>query len=156
MHNPHLMQLMVEARIADLTARGARHRSTISDGPWSTAHGDGHEDEAMILRVACPGDDEALARLANLDSALPLTPPVLIAEVGGEMRAALSLSDATVIADPFRYTVAAQQLLRARAAQLQGSRRPSWRRRLLDRANPRARAATPSAAMRGATSQSNR
>jgi hypothetical protein len=156
MVNPYLMQLMVEARIADLSARAARHRSVISDDLRSTANSDGHEHDAMMLRVACPGDDEALARLAALDSAAPLTPPVLIAEVGAEIRAALSLSDATVIADPFRYTVAAQQLLRARAAQLQGNRRPSWRRRLLDRANSRARAATPTAAMRGATSQSNR
>lgn len=84
----------------------------------------------MMLRVACPGDDQALARLAALDSVVPLTPPVPIAEVGGEKRAALSQS--------------------------QGNRCPSWRRRLLDRANPGARATTPSAAVRGATSQPNR
>ncbi|MBV9001017.1 MAG: hypothetical protein JO304_18285 [Solirubrobacterales bacterium] len=155
MLNPYLTQLVVEARIADLRARAARHRSAISEDPWSLANGDRREDETMTLRVARPGDDEALARLAALVSAAPLSPPVLIAEIGGEMRAALSLSDDKVVADPFQHTLAAQQLLRARAAQLQGNRRPSWRRRLLDRANPRARAATPSAAMRGATSQSN-
>ena len=87
---------------------------------------------------------------------MPPAPPILIAEVGGDSHAALSLHDATLIADPFHHTMSAQQLLRARAGQLQGDRRPSWGRRLLNRANPRARGATPSAALRGAASQSNR
>ena len=115
-----------------------------------------HDRETITLRLAGPDDEKTLARLAGLDSTVPPAPPILIAEVGGDSHAALSLHDATLIADPFHHTMAAQQLLRARAAQLQGDRRPSWRRRLLNRANPRARGGTLSAALRGAASQSNR
>jgi hypothetical protein len=80
----------------------------------------------------------------------------VIAEVGDDIYAALSLHDAMLIADPLHHTMCAQQLLRARAEQLHRDRRLSWRRRLLNRANPRARSGTPSAAMRGAASQSSR
>jgi hypothetical protein len=153
---PYLTQLMADARIADLRASAARHRSAISDDPWSEANRHDHDGEAITLRCAGPADEKTLARLASLDSTVPPAPPVLIAEVGGDIYAALSLHDDTLIADPFRNTMAAQQLLRARAAQLHGDRRPSWRRRLLNRANPWARGATPAAALRGAASQSNR
>jgi hypothetical protein len=83
MLTPYMTRLMADARIADLRASAARHRSAISDDPWSEANGRDHDGETII-------------------------------------------------------------------------RRPSWRRRLLNLANPRARGATPSAAMRGAASQSNR
>ncbi len=156
MLTPYLTQLMADARIADLRATAARHRSAIYDDPWSEANDHVHDRETITLRLAGPDDEKTLARLAGLDSTVPPAPPVLIAEVGGDSHAALSLHDATLIADPFHHTMAAQQLLRARAAQLQGDRRPSWRRRLLNRANPRARGGTPSAALRGAASQSNR
>jgi hypothetical protein len=46
--------------------------------------------------------------------------PVLLGEVGGELRAALSLADGAVVADPFHHTVALVELLRARAKQLSG------------------------------------
>jgi hypothetical protein len=108
-----------------------------------------------VLRLATEADEETLAHLADLDSAAPPVSPILIAEVGGRVYAALSLHDARLIADPFRRTKAAQQLLHARAHQLQGNRRLSWRRRLLHRANPRARVRNRNAAMRGAASQSN-
>jgi hypothetical protein len=77
---------------------------------------------ALTLRFAFPDDQAALWRLAALDSAEPLTEPVLIAEVDGEPRAALGLSDGRVIADPFHLTVPLVTLLRARAAQLTRSR----------------------------------
>jgi hypothetical protein len=156
MLTPYLTQLMADARIAELRASASRHRSTISDDRWSEATGFDHDSEVITLRCAGPADEEALARLAAVDSTVPPAPPVLIAEVGDDIYAALSLHDATLIADPFHHTMAAQQLLRARAEQLHGDRRPSWRRRLLNRANPRARGTTPSAAMRGAASQSSR
>lgn len=156
MLTPYLTQLLADARIADLHANAARHRSAISDDPWSGSNGHDHDGEAITLRCAGPADDEKLASLADLDSTVPPASPVLMAEVGGVIYAALSLHDGTLIADPFRHTVAAQRLLRARAAQLRGDCRPSWRRRLLGRVNPRARRATSSAAMSGAASQSNR
>jgi hypothetical protein len=78
----------------------------------------GPTDQSITLRVARQEDTGDLARLAELDSARPLGRPVLLAEVGGELRAALSLSDDTAIADPFRPTAQFVYLLRARAKQL--------------------------------------
>src|SRR5215210_2956326 len=43
----------------------------------------------VTIRVAAGADDEALARLAELDSRPALTGYVLVAEVGGELRAAV-------------------------------------------------------------------
>jgi hypothetical protein len=74
--------------------------------------------EAVTLRYAFPDDASALARLAALDSASVPAGQLLVAEVGGELWAALSLSDGGAIADPFRRTVALVALLRERAAQL--------------------------------------
>lgn len=73
----------------------------------------------VTLRFAYPDDEVALWRLAVLDSSRPLIGPVLLAEVGGELRTALSLRDGRVIADPFRRTAGLIELLRARARQLE-------------------------------------
>src|SRR5207248_246491 len=56
----------------------------------------------ITIRPAYADDHEALTRLAALDSARHAPPsPLVIAEVGGELRAALSLHDGSSIADPF-------------------------------------------------------
>jgi len=89
---------------------------------------------AVTLRFAFPDDDAALARLAALDSAGPPPKPVLVAEVGGEFRAALSLSDGAVVADPFCRTLELVHLLKARAAQLSGASESGRRRRVSVRA----------------------
>ena len=73
---------------------------------------------AVTIRHAFPDDALALLRLAALDSGEPPAAPTLVAEVGGELRAALSLRDGCVIADPFHRTQALVDLLHARAAQL--------------------------------------
>jgi hypothetical protein len=75
-------------------------------------------ERAVTLRFGFPDDAQALARLATLDSARPLAGPVLLAEVGGELWAALSLADGAVVADPFHPTSALVELLNARARQL--------------------------------------
>jgi hypothetical protein len=72
----------------------------------------------VTIRFAHAHDASALAGLAVLDSAGPLEPPVLVAEIEGELRAALSLADAAVIADPFHPTGELLDLLRIRARQL--------------------------------------
>jgi hypothetical protein len=91
---------------------------------------------ALTLRCAFPDDREDLERLAELDSARPLGGEVLVAEVEGESRAALSLADGSVIADPFFPCTPLVVLLRMRAGQLTdggrrriGARRPRARRR---------------------------
>jgi hypothetical protein len=73
---------------------------------------------AVTIRHAFPDDSLTLLRLAALDSAAPLVQPVLVAEVEGELRAALSLRDGSVIADPFHHTAPLVELLGARAAHL--------------------------------------
>ena len=70
---------------------------------------------AVTLRLARPADEHALDELAQLDCARPLHGPHLVAEVGGTLRAAISLTDGDVIADPFHRTTAMVELLRARS-----------------------------------------
>jgi hypothetical protein len=78
--------------------------------------------EGITLRYAFPDDDAAIVRLASLDSASVPEAPLLVADVGGELRAAISLQDGSVIADPFHPTLAHIALLRERGQQLTGIR----------------------------------
>jgi hypothetical protein len=71
----------------------------------------------ISIRTARSGDEPALRRLAALDSADPIAGPALVAEVDGELRAALSLDDQRVIADPFHATSQLVVLLEVQAAQ---------------------------------------
>jgi hypothetical protein len=73
------------------------------------------------IRYALAEDGAALRRLAALEGRTPPQPPLLVAEVGGEVHAALSLWDGQAIADPFRRTQALVELLGVRAAQLQAA-----------------------------------
>jgi hypothetical protein len=57
--------------------------------------------EQITIRAAYPDDGAALRALAALDSADPIAQPALVAESGGEIRAALSLDDGAIVADPF-------------------------------------------------------
>jgi hypothetical protein len=112
-----LDNLLARARAEELRrvagARGRRNRRP-GEAPAIPA------STPVTLRFAFPDDLEAVARLAALDSAEPPALPVLLGEVGGEPRAAISLSDGAVVADPFHPTAALVDLLRARADQLQG------------------------------------
>lgn len=90
----------------------------------------------VTVRIAGDGDAVVLARLAALDSAAMPVAPALLAEVGGEAVAALPVAGGAAVADPFRRTTAALQLLELRAAQIRahgrGTTTPaSSRRRLL-------------------------
>jgi hypothetical protein len=73
---------------------------------------------AITLRKATPDDAISLANLAALDSSRLPSGPMLLAEVEDELWAALSLSDETVIADPFHSTDELIELLQDRAAAL--------------------------------------
>jgi hypothetical protein len=84
-----------------------------------------------VIRRATIDDEQALERLARLDTQRPLHGTVLIGEVDGRPAAAISLDDGRVIADPFEFTVQLRQVLRIRAASLSAhSRTPSLRARL--------------------------
>lgn len=75
----------------------------------------------VVIRLAVSDDEAALRRLAQLDSARPLSGQKLLAEHGGSVVAAVSITDGSAIADPFRTTADTIELLRLRAAQLERS-----------------------------------
>lgn len=74
--------------------------------------------QAVTIREALPADTAALEQLAELDSSRPLRRPALVAEVGGELWAAVSVAERRVIADPFRPSGELGHLLAARARQV--------------------------------------
>ena len=78
-------------------------------------------EETVTIRYAFADDAQALERLAVLDTQPVPAQPILLAEVDGDLRAALSMADGTVVADPFRRTAFLVELLAARAAQLTAS-----------------------------------
>ena len=87
-------------------------------------------DHAVTIRRAAAQEWDVIDRLAQRDSAPP--PPrdeMLVAEVGGELRAAVSVRNGYAIADPFAPSAELVDLLRARADQVRGDdRQPSgWR-----------------------------
>jgi hypothetical protein len=85
----------------------------------------------ITIRPGYADDYDALTRLAALDSSPAVPPrPVLLAEVDGALRAALSLRDGSCIADPFFATAGLLALLRTHAQGESGRwavRRPRWR-----------------------------
>jgi hypothetical protein len=72
----------------------------------------------MIIRRTTPDDAAALRRLATLDSKSAPAGDALVAEVDGELLAAVSLDGDVVIADPFRPTADLVAMLEMRARQL--------------------------------------
>lgn len=72
------------------------------------------------VRPASPDDLEEVAQLAALDSVRLPSGPMLVAEVDDDLRAALSLSEGSVVADPFYPTAHLVELLRKRAIELSG------------------------------------
>jgi hypothetical protein len=70
---------------------------------------------ALTIRRATPADAFALRRLAVIDSAAPPTGDVLLAEMGDELWAAVSVDTGAAIADPFRPSGELVDLLRFRA-----------------------------------------
>jgi hypothetical protein len=86
-----------------------------------------HIHAAVTIRRLGESDADrlALAMLAERDSGGRLEGPVLAAEVEGSVLAAISLSDGSVLADPFSRTAELRSLLELRAAQLRRrNRRP--------------------------------
>lgn len=77
----------------------------------------------VTIRYAFPDDAAAVAALAAVDSQPVPEGVLLVAEVGGELWAAVSLTAKGSIADPFRPTADVRTLLQARARQLRRSER---------------------------------
>ena len=72
----------------------------------------------VTLRYAVASDSDNLRRLAELDSATAPAGTTLVAEVDGQLRAALPLDGSGPIADPFHRGAELVELLRMRARQL--------------------------------------
>ena len=68
------------------------------------------------IRLSRPDESAALHDLAGLDSARPLVGDVMVALVDDAPVAALSLTDGRVVADPFRRTASAVEMLKLRAS----------------------------------------
>jgi hypothetical protein len=101
----------------------------------------------VTIREATDSDEEGLRRLAQRDSA-PVPPrPLVIGEVDGEIRAAISVASGATIADPFKRTADVVALVHARADQLR--RRRTLRSRVVAR-TPAPTPATASARLRAA------
>jgi hypothetical protein len=91
------------------------------------------DPKSITFREAQPADDAALRRLAALDSSRVPSGRILVAEVDGQLQAAVPLAGGPAIADPSRPTAAIVSMLGLRAAQLRGlaqrQKRGGWRRR---------------------------
>ena len=85
--------------------------------------------ERVTIRAAYPDDAVALERLAALDSKRLPAGPLLVAEVDGELWAAVSTGPGCPadVADPFRRSGELVLLLHERARQIERAARPRRR-----------------------------
>ena len=90
---------------------------------------------ALTIRRATDSDAFALRRLATIDSASPPTGDILLAEIGSELWAAVSVDTGAAIADPFRPSGDLVELLRFRAGRVNGHPHIRPLARLLPRAH---------------------
>jgi len=84
----------------------------------------------VTLRLNRASDDDALHRLAALESRKPPAGRCVVAEVAGTIVAALPLDGSAAFADPFARTAHLVPLLEFRAKQITGNafeKPPRWR-----------------------------
>jgi hypothetical protein len=87
----------------------------------------GEEEQApapITIRPAQPEDLPAVTRIAQRDSATVPVGELLLALEGAELRAAISIERAEVVADPFHPTAEVVELLSLRAAELRNGLAP--------------------------------
>jgi hypothetical protein len=83
---------------------------------YASSSRDGTGEGNLVVRRGRPADQHALAILAALDSARPLTGRTVVGEVDGRVVAAVSLHDGRVVADPFVPTASVVEVLRVHTA----------------------------------------
>jgi hypothetical protein len=76
----------------------------------------------LTLRLARPADAALVRRLALLEGVKPPR-EALVAELAGDVLAAISIHDGRVVADPFQHTAHVVGLLRLRRRQILDARR---------------------------------
>jgi hypothetical protein len=79
------------------------------------------EGAAICLRLAATGDDPALEQLAELSGRVKAQGPWIVADVDGQLWAALPLAEGEPLVDPFRPTAELRALLSLRAQQLRAT-----------------------------------
>jgi hypothetical protein len=125
MHSP-LHRFLAQARFDEL--RRASASDVLARRPRLRPRNP--QTSPLTLRYGFPDDAVELERLAALDGAASPARPVLVAEVAGDLRAALSLVDGAVVSDPFFPSAAVVALLRTHARQLSRDEPPRRRWRL--------------------------
>lgn len=132
--HPALMQAMVADRERELRARARRPRRANA-----RYRAEGPDSREVTIRPARAEDAASLRRLGQLDAGSGYAArlvalahsdkrPVLVAEDERGLVAALELGGGRAVADPFRRSAAAVELLRTRARQLRGPERKRGRR----------------------------
>lgn len=89
--------------------------------------------QPLTIRRARITDAGAILQLSQLDAEPVPTGDVLVAAVGDEVWAALSVDDFKAVADPFRPSGDLVLLLADRARSIRRAQRPAMRRRRLPR-----------------------
>ena len=117
----HEMMLRDRQRELDRGLKAAFLRRTDSDGTGAGP------SEAVVLRLCCVCDDDALDRLAKLEGRPVSSGRHVVAEVDGTVVAALPLVSGELLADPFRATAHLVPLLELRARQLTADDAPRGR-----------------------------
>ena len=81
-------------------------------------HTTAHQSQEITIRLARSADAEQIRRLAQRDSASEPVGELLVALVGDQMRAAVSIEGGQTIADPFHPSTELVALLSERAEQM--------------------------------------
>jgi hypothetical protein len=119
------------AQISDRRAAAAAERAArAATSSPSVADASG---ERVVLRRAQRQDANALDRLAALDGVRRPAGELMLAEVDGDILAAVPVEGGPAIADPFRPTADLVDLLRARTRRLAGRTEAGGLRRLRPR-----------------------
>jgi hypothetical protein len=117
--NDHLNLLSSEVRVRDLREQAELWRLGHPNADAREAVAVPRLSSTLLIRMAHPDDDKMLGRLAQVDGRPPLDHSrLLVAEVEGEVLAALPLDGGAPFADPFRPTASLVEMLKLRAAQL--------------------------------------
>jgi hypothetical protein len=109
--NSQILFLDSQQRSTEITRRAEMRRRQRG--------GDGAVIAASDVVIRCSGEQDrgAIERLSQLEGRR-LDGRMLVAEVGGEVRAAVAIASGAVLADPFRRTAQLVELLERRRAQL--------------------------------------
>ena len=117
--HPEVLRMLAQGRIEDLQRE--RTRSAHVAPPPRV-----QDDPTIALRLCRVGDDPALAKLAALEERPAPQGRFVVAEVDGQIVAALPLDGGTPLRDPFVRTAHLLRLLEDAAAQITCSERTWW------------------------------